>query len=136
MADYASGSSIRPKTCHPQFRYQGRSPFEVRANMPARLHTLVQDPHDFDQVRLDHAVVEDMHRASHLCLHPACQCMSEMEAANPAGQLSAVPGRGSFRFDRDFAHTGGEDRRIATLAFDSPTFDACSKDLRKVSPRQ
>jgi hypothetical protein len=104
--------------------------------MPARLHALVQNPYDFDQVWPDHAVVEDMHGASHLCLHPANQCMSEMEAANPAGQLSPVSGRGSLRFGRDFAHRSGEDRRIATLAFDSPTFEACSKDLRKVSPRQ
>jgi hypothetical protein len=76
-----------------------------------------------------------VHWSSHLCVVLASVRVSQMKAANPSGQVRSVPGRGTFRFSRHFAHPGGEERRIATLALDSPTLEARSKDLREVSPR-
>jgi hypothetical protein len=96
----------------------------------------VQGAYYFHQAWVNHAVVEDMHGPSHLRLRLAGMCISEMKAANSAWQLDPLPSRRTFRFSRDFAHTGREECRIAALAFNSPPFDARSKDLRKVSPRQ
>jgi hypothetical protein len=110
--------------------------FAVRAYMPTWLHAFVQDPHDFYQTRPNYAVKEDMHRPSHLRLGLAGTRISEMKAADPARQFHAVPGRRTFWFSCDFAHPGSEDRGIAALASNSPTLDARSKNLRKVSPRQ
>src|ERR1700694_413286 len=77
-----------------------------------------------------------MHWFSHLRLCIAGTRISEMKAANPAGQLDPVPSHRTFRYCRDFAHRSRENRRIAALALSSPTFDAGSEDLRKVSPHQ
>jgi hypothetical protein len=103
-----------------------------RAQVPARLHALVEHPHDLNETRPDDAVKQNMHGLSHPCLIGADACMAEMKASNAARQCGAVARCSAIRFGCNFAHRGRQQCRIAAPAFRAPPFCADSEDLRDI----
>jgi hypothetical protein len=81
-------------------------------------------------------MVQDMHRLSDLNVRVCRTRISQMKAANPAGQIEPLPSRWTFWLSRDFAHPRRENRRMAALALDSPVFSTRGENLCEVGLRQ
>jgi hypothetical protein len=64
--------------------------------MPARLHAFVQHPDNFDQARLNHAVVEHMHRPPHLRVWVVAASVTNMKTADVGQKFGAISRRGAF----------------------------------------
>ena len=102
------------------------------ADVPHRVHPLVEHAHDFDHLRLRRAVEDDVYG------HPNAVTtarMPYMEAAESRKQL--VPGRGGWRGRAlgDRAERGGEQRCIPCSAFCTPAVEARREDVSKIRLR-
>jgi hypothetical protein len=71
--------------------------FSSSTEMTARLHALVQYADDFDQPRLDRAIVEDVHRLLDLRLEVLAAGMSDMKAADAGIEFAAASCKRALR---------------------------------------
>jgi len=65
-----------------------------------------------------------MDRPPYLCLQLVDTDVPQVKAANPSGKVIPILGRWTFWLCGYPTHCSREERRIATPAFDSPTFGA------------
>src|SRR5579883_1085950 len=98
----------------------------------AGVHVFVEHSNDFDQPGLDHAVVNNMHRSAYLRVSEAGACVLDMKATEIGCEFSARPCCEAKWIGSHFTNSGSKDRRVAPLAFGSPTLSTDGKDLRKI----
>ena len=60
--------------------------------MPARLHALVQDTDDFDEIGCNHAIVKNMNRMPDPLLGMNA-CVTKMHAADASEEFGTTPSR-------------------------------------------
>ena len=109
---------------------------QLRAQMTTGLHTFVQYADDFDQSNLDHAIVEDMYRVSYLGFGIVAARVPDVKTANTGQEVGALTRRWSLWVGRHVPHGPREHRRVAMLAFYSPSVGARGEDICEICARR
>lgn len=97
--------------------------------MLARLHAFVQHADEFDQVRRDHPIIENMNRMFDLVFRIAKACMTKVDAADASQEFAAILGRWAFWIVSDLSHCCGDDCAITAFCLRSPSLLAATQDL-------
>lgn len=100
--------------------------------MPAWLRALVQDANDFDEVRLNGAIVDHVHRVSHGTRAAISADMPEVKAPDAGQQIVASPRGPAVRISGDRSHGGDQQPDVPPSGVVAPALGARRDDLREV----
>ena len=93
---------------------------------------LVQHTHDFDQLRRNDAVVDDVYGGIHDLRREVTSCVAHMKAANASRQLRTIARQQALRFSGDHTQRGCEKRSVAAAAICPPALGARLEDPRQI----
>jgi len=106
------------------------------ADMPFRLHAVVQYPDDLHEVRLQQTVEERVHRIGDRRLAAFVAAVAEVKAANAGDQLAAIDARRPLGIGGDTAQRGGEAGTVAEACFLAVKLRTPSQDRGDVGLRR
>ncbi len=86
-----------------------------------RIHSLVKDSHNLDDIALRDSKIDKMHGCGHAALFSA---RAQMEAAQPRDEGCTIAGGGTRWIPRDGHEGRSQQPRVALLAIGPPAFQA------------
>jgi len=101
--------------------------------VPTWLHPLVQDPHNFDEVWPNDAIVQDMYGPPHLGFDVRTD-VPQMKAPNSVGEFATLARSGAVRFCRHLADACGEHRCVAAPRLEFPTVQHLQREFLPCPP--
>jgi len=77
--------------------------------MLARVHTLMQHANDFDHIRRDRAIKENVHRPPHIDVWTLAARVADVQATNAGKEIGTLAGDRTLWVSRRVAHRRGKD---------------------------
>lgn len=101
-----------------------------------RFHPFVQDANDFDDTRLDSAIVDDVHGLLHGATPVIPTDMSQVEAAYTRKEVFPIPGQRALWIRCYLSQGGHKYRGVSTPALIAPSLGARREDPLKIGLRR